>query len=108
MRTGECALLVSCTRPQPFFFRNEYICLVAAYIVNLTLILCGVFGRHGNVSPDGVESIMDDLAGSSPRTNIHAEIYNFLNTVPQIGRRDNDMLSTKIIDLIRQNCGHGR
>jgi hypothetical protein len=77
---------------------------VAAYIVNLTLILCGVFGRHGNVSPSGVQSIMNDLAGSSPRTNIHAEICSFLNRVNRFEYKDNDVVLTKIIDLIRQNC----
>ena len=86
------------------FFRNEHISLVAAYIVNLTLILCGVFGRHGNVSASGVQSIIDDLAGSSPRTNIHAKICYFLNGVNRFEYKDNDVVLTKIIDLIRQNC----
>jgi hypothetical protein len=86
------------------FFRNEYICLVVAYIVDLTLILCDVFGSHGNVSPSGVQSVMNDFASSSPRTSIHAEICRFVKTVHQFEYQDNDPVLTKIIDLIRQNC----
>ena len=102
MRTGERALLASRTRPQPI--RNEYICLVVAYIVDLTLILCDVFGCHGNVSPSGVQSIMNDFASSSPKTSIHAEICRFLNTVHQFEYQDNDVVLAKIIDLIRRSC----
>ena len=90
------------------FFRNVYICLVAAYIVDLILILCDVFGRHGNVSSSSVQSIMNDFASSSPKMSIHTEICNFLNTVHRFEYHDNDVVLTKIIDLIRQNCGHGR
>jgi hypothetical protein len=102
MRTSECALLASRTRPQPF--RNEYICLVVAYIVDLTLILCKVFGCHGDVSRSDVQSIMDDFASSSPKTNIHDEICSFLGTVHQFEYQDNDVVLAKIIDLIRRNC----
>ncbi|KAF8489079.1 hypothetical protein F5888DRAFT_1211977 [Russula emetica] len=84
--------------------RNEYICLVVAYIVDLTLILCDVFDGRGNVSPSGVQSIMNDFASSSPKTSIHAEICRFIKTVHQFEYQDNDVVLTKIIDLIRQHC----
>jgi len=84
--------------------RNEYICLVVAYIVDLTLILYDVFSCHGNVSPTGVQSIMKDFASSSPRTSIHAEICSFLNTVHEFEFQDKDVVLAKIIDLIRRNC----
>jgi hypothetical protein len=104
MRTGECALLLSRTRAQ--LFRDEYICLVVAYIVDLTLILCDVSGCHGNVSPSGVQSIMDNFASasSSPKTSIHEEICRFLKTVHQFKYQDKDVVLAKIIDLIRRNC----
>ena len=86
------------------FFRDEYICLVVAYIVDLTLILCDVFDRHGNVSPSGVQSIIGDFASSSPKTTIHAEICRFLKMAHQFLYQDNDVVLEKIIDLIRQNC----
>jgi hypothetical protein len=86
------------------FFRNEYICLVVAYIVDLTLILCDLFDRHGNVSPSGVQSIMSDFASSNPKTTIHAEICRFLKTAHPFEYQDNDVVLAKIIDLIRQNC----
>jgi hypothetical protein len=82
------------------FFRNEYICLVVAYIVDLTLILCDVFDRHGNVSLNGVQSIMSDFAGSDLKTTIHAEICRFLKTAHRFEYQDNDVVLTKIIDLI--------
>jgi hypothetical protein len=86
------------------FFRDEHICLVVAYIVDLTLILCGIFDRHGSVSPSGVQSIMNDFASSSPTTSIHAEISRFLKTVHRFEFQDKDVVLAKIIDLIRQNC----
>lgn len=85
-------------------FRSEYIGLVVAYIVDLTLILCDVFDRHGNVSPDGVQSIMSDFFSSNPKTTIHAEIGRFLKKAHRFEYQDYDIVLTKIIDLIRENC----
>jgi hypothetical protein len=87
------------------FFRNECICLMVAYIVDLTLILCDVFDRNGgNVSPDGVQLVMSDFASSNPKTTIHAEICRFLKTAHLFEYQDRDVALAKIIDLIRQNC----
>jgi hypothetical protein len=98
------ALFLYHTLDLNLFFRNEYISLVAAYIVDLTLILCGVFGCHGNVSPGDVQSIMNDFASNSFKTSSYAEICSFLKTVNRFEYQDNDFVLTKIIDLIRQNC----
>jgi hypothetical protein len=76
---------------------------VVGYIVDLTLILCGVFGS-GNVSSSKVQSVKDEFAGSGPKTNIHAEIRRFIETVPKFKYYDNDIVVEKIIDLIAQNC----
>ncbi|KAI0270895.1 hypothetical protein BGY98DRAFT_230897 [Russula aff. rugulosa BPL654] len=88
--------------------RNVYICLVVAYIVDLTIILCDFFDRHGNVSLSGAQSIMGDFASSSLKTTIHAEICHFLKTAPlfELGfeYQDSDIVLAKIIDLIRRNC----
>jgi hypothetical protein len=83
---------------------SENICLVVGYIVDLTLILCGVFISPGNVSPSQVQSVMNAFAGSH-KTNIHDEICRFIRAVPGFGYRDNDVVMEKIIDLIRQNDG---
>jgi len=56
------------------------------------------------VSPNGVQSIMNDFASSSPKTSIHAEICRFLKTVHQFEYQDNDVVLAKITDLIRRNC----
>ena len=88
------------------FFRDEYICLVVAYIVDLTFILCNVFGYYGNLSPKDVQSAMNNFASpSSPRTIIHTEISNFFKTVDRFEYQKYDVVSTKIGDLIRQYCG---
>ncbi|KAF8489076.1 hypothetical protein F5888DRAFT_1210533 [Russula emetica] len=83
---------------------NENICLVMGYIVDLTVILCGVFGSHGNVSPSGAQSVINNFANSSLKTSIHNDISSFIRTVPQFQYYDNDVVLAKIIDLISRNC----
>jgi hypothetical protein len=85
-------------------FSNENIRLVVGYIVDLTLILCGVFESPGNVSPSDVQSAMNNFACSSPKTSIHAEICSFIGMLHRFEFQDNDVVMTKIIDLIRRNC----
>jgi hypothetical protein len=75
-----------------------------AYIVDLTLILCDVFDCHGDLSPSGVQSIMNDFASSNHKTSIHAEIGRFLKMVHRFEYQDIDVNLAKIIDLIRQDC----
>ena len=74
------------------------------YIVNLTLVLCRVFRSPGNVSPSEVQSVMNNFAGSSLKTSIHAEIKSFLRTVPLFEYHNKDVVMEKIIELIRQYC----
>ena len=74
------------------------------YIVDLTLILCGVFGSHGNVLPSEAPSVINSFAGSSVKTSIHNDISSFIRTVPQFQYYDNDVVMAKIIDLISRNC----
>ncbi len=86
------------------FFSNEQICLVVGYIVDLTLILCGVFGSHGNLSPGVAQSVINNFASSRLKTSIHDDISSFIRTVPQFQYYDNDVVMAKIIDLISRNC----
>jgi len=83
---------------------NENICLVMGYIVDLTVILCGVFGPHGSVSASGAQSVINNFANSSLKTSIHNDISSFIRTVPQFQYYDNDVVMAKIIDLISRNC----
>ena len=85
-------------------FSNENICLMVGYIVDLTLILCRVFSSPGNVSSSKVQSVMNHFAGSGLKSNIHAGICRFIETVPKFKYHDNDIVVEKIIDLVTQNC----
>ena len=73
------------------------------YIVDLTLILCRVFRSSGNVSPNEVQSVMNNFADSSLKTSIHAQIHRFIENMPSFKHQDNDVVMEKIIDLIKQN-----
>lgn len=86
------------------FYSNENICLVVGYIVDVTLILCGVFGSPGNVSSNKVQSVKQKFASYGLKTNIHAEICRFIETVPKFKYLENDVVISKITDLIKQNC----
>ncbi|KAF8474333.1 hypothetical protein DFH94DRAFT_805789 [Russula ochroleuca] len=82
---------------------NENICLIVGYIVDLTLILCSVFRSSGNVSPNEVQSAMNNFADSSLKTSLHTKISRFIESMPKFKHQDNDVVVAKIIDLIRQN-----
>jgi hypothetical protein len=84
-------------------FSNENICLIVGYIVDLTLILCSVFRSSGNVSPNEVQSAMNNFADSSLKTSLHTKISRFIESMPKFKHQDNDVVVAKIIDLIRQN-----
>ena len=75
-----------------------------SYIVDLTLILCGVFGSHGNVLPSKAQSVINSFAGSSFKTSIHNDICSFIRTVPKLNYHDSNVVIAKIIDLILRNC----
>jgi len=74
------------------------------YIVDLTVILYGVFGTHGDVSPSGAQSVINNFASSSLKTSIHNDISSFIRTVPHFQYYDKDIVMAKVIDLILQNC----
>ena len=74
------------------------------YIVDLILVLCGVFGPQGDVSPSRAQSVIDHHASSSLKASIHSDISSFIRTVPQFQYHDNDVVMTKITDLISRNC----
>jgi len=74
------------------------------YIIDLTLILCGVFGSPGNLSRSGAQSVINNFDNSSLKTSIHDDISSFIRTVPKFEYYDNDVVMAKIIDLISRNC----
>lgn len=85
-------------------FSNDNICLVVGYIIDLILILCGVFGSPGNVLINKVQSVKNKFASSGLKKTIHAEIRRFIETVPKFKYHENDIVVAKIADMIAQNC----
>jgi hypothetical protein len=77
------------------------------YIVDLTVILYGVFRLGGGrVSANEAQAAMDRHLSTGRRDKIHRDINSFVTetfairfTVPQ-----RDLVLEKIIDLIRQYC----
>jgi hypothetical protein len=77
------------------------------YIVDLTVILDGIFKLGGgHVSVNEAQTAIDRHSISGRRNSIHRDINSFVTetfairfTVPQ-----RDLVSEKIIDLIRQYC----
>lgn len=74
------------------------------YIVDLILILCGVFRSHSNVSPGGAQSVVNSFANSSLKTSIHKAISTFIRTVTRLQFDGKDVVVEKIVDLISRNC----
>jgi hypothetical protein len=80
---------------------------VMGYIVDLTVILDGIFRLGGGrVSVNEAQTAMDRHVSSGRRDSIHRDINSFVTetfairfTVPQ-----RDLVLEKIIDLIRQYC----
>ena len=75
-----------------------------AYIVDLTVILNGLFISSHSVSATEVQSAMKDYAQTGARSQIHAEIRSFVREVPFTTYHQRDTIMEKIIDLITQNC----
>ena len=79
-------------------------CLVVSYIVDLTIILCGVFGSRIDVSPSQIQSVINNFSGATHKASIHSEILSFVDKVPQFEYGDHDIITGKIRDLISRNC----
>ena len=86
---------------------QENVRCVMGYIVDLTVILDGIFRLGGGrVSVNEAQTAMDRHLSSGRRDSIHRDINSFVTetfairfTVPQ-----RDLVLEKIIDLIRQYC----
>ena len=75
-----------------------------AYIVDLTVILNGLFITSHSVSATEVQSAMKDYAQNGARSQIHSEIRSFVREVPFTTYHERDTIMAKIVDLINQNC----
>ncbi|KAI9438752.1 hypothetical protein H4582DRAFT_195796 [Lactarius indigo] len=85
---------------------NRNIRCIMAYIVDLTVILYGLFVSGRSVSETKVQSAVKNYAESSSRSRIHDDIRSFVTEVPSAYQtyQKKDTIMEKIIDLIKQNC----
>ncbi|KAH9074334.1 hypothetical protein EDB83DRAFT_2672701 [Lactarius deliciosus] len=93
---------------------QENVRCVVGYIVNLTVILDGIFRiAAGDMSPSHAQQVFERHVRSRHRDAIHRDIRSFITeafairfSVPQ-----KDLILERIIDLIKQFCvppsGHG-
>ncbi|KAI9428755.1 hypothetical protein H4582DRAFT_473318 [Lactarius indigo] len=82
---------------------NRNIRCIMAYIVDLTVILYGLFSSAHSVSGTEVQSAVKDYAKSSTRSQIHDHIRSFVTQIP-FTYQNKDTIMEVIIDLIKQNC----
>ncbi|KAH9041168.1 hypothetical protein EDB84DRAFT_1474613 [Lactarius hengduanensis] len=90
----------------PYQNNNRNIRCIMAYIVDLTVILHGLFVHTRSVSATKVQSAVNNYAESSSRSLIHDDIRNFVTEIPSAYQtyQEKDTIMEKIIDLIKQNC----
>ena len=74
------------------------------YIVDLTVVLSGLFESTVEVSPGGVQSVITDFVASGRKASVHDEIRDFVRAAPTSTYHGHDLIMEKIIDLIRQFC----
>jgi len=86
---------------------RENVQCVMGYIVNLTLVLYGIFSlAAGRVSARSALSIMDWHVKSSRRNMIHGDIRSFVTETfgMRFSVQQGDLVLEKTIDLIKQYC----
>jgi phosphoenolpyruvate carboxylase len=74
-----------------------------AYIVDLTVILNGLFISSHSVSATEVQSAMKYYHQNGAWSQVHTEIRSFVAEMP-FTYHERDTIMEKIIDLITQNC----
>ncbi|KAF8267147.1 hypothetical protein EI94DRAFT_1731317 [Lactarius quietus] len=76
---------------------------IMAYIVDLTVILYGLFLTSRSVFATEARSAVQNYESCS-KAQIHGDIRSFVAQTP-LTYQDKDIMLEKIIDLIKQNCG---
>ncbi|KAI9456398.1 hypothetical protein BJY52DRAFT_1187916 [Lactarius psammicola] len=87
----------------PYQNNHKNIRCIMAYIVDLTVILHGLFVSTRSVSATRVQSAVEDYAKNSPKSQIHNDIRSFVAQTP-FTYQNRDTIMERIIDLIKQNC----
>jgi hypothetical protein len=85
----------------------ENVRCVMCYIVDLTVILDGIFriATH-NVSANDIQRVMDSHVNYGRRDRIHGDIHNFVAETfeTRFAGTERDLVLEMIIDLIREYC----
>jgi hypothetical protein len=90
---------------------QENVQCVMGYIVDLTVILDGVFRiAAGSVSDEDIQTAINKHASSDCRDRIHRDIRNFVTEAftSRFKVSKKDMVLEKIDDLIRHYCVSSR
>ena len=83
----------------------ENIRYVVGYIVDLTIILHGLFfSTHGDVSACKVQEVMNHHVESGLQKRIHHDVRRFITDGGPFTYRGNDLVVEKMIDLIKTFC----
>jgi len=82
---------------------HKHIRCIMAYIVDLTVILHGLFLTSPSVFATEARSAVQNYESCS-KPQIHGDIRSFVAQTP-LTYQDKDIMMEKIIDLIKQNCG---
>jgi len=91
---------------KPYQDSQENVRCVMGYIVDLSVILDGIFrAAPGRVSVNDALSVMDGHVRSGLRDTIHEDIRSFVKATFEIKSSvPKDLVLEKIIDLIKQYC----
>ena len=93
---GEVNVIILCS--------VENVRFMMGYIVDLTVILYGLFVSTRDVSARTVHEAMSHHVKSGLRKQIHQDIRRFVTMDNLSTYRGIDLFVEKIIDLIRQSC----
>ena len=86
---------------------QENVRCVMGYIVDLTVILDGIFRMAaGDMSPNHAQQVFERHARSRHRDSIHQDIRSFLIEAfaMRFSVQQKDLVLEEIIDLIKQFC----
>jgi len=87
--------------------RQEIVRCVAGYIIDLTVILDGIFRvAAGDMSPKHVQEVLERHGRSGHRDAIHRDIRSFVEEAFATRHLapEKDLILERIIDLIKQFC----
>ena len=77
---------------------------MVSYIVDLTIILHGLFVSTRDVSAQKVQEVMNHHVESGLQKRIRHDVCRFITNEGQFTYRGNDLVVEKVIDLMKKFC----